>query len=115
MASLNPGDIISAATLAASEAVGTDIRTVSGFALDQLQRLERLSLMFARLEIAGEFEDDPEARADYLDILQNVARDFANTLRGLGAIAIEKVWNAVVGAVWSALERAIGVPLPRPG
>ena len=115
MASLpNPGDIAKAAVTAASGVINKDITAISGFAKDQLQRLERLSLLFAKAQLAGEFDGDTEARDDYLHILQNVARDFATTLRGLSMITIEKIWNAVVNAVWGVLQKSLGVTLPVP-
>jgi hypothetical protein len=43
-----------------------------------------------------------------------MAKNFAGTLRGLLAVTIEKVWNAIVTTLWKAIETAAGVALPLP-
>jgi hypothetical protein len=40
--------------------------------------------------------------------------NFAKTLRGLLMVTIEKVWNAIVGVIWKAIETATGIALPIP-
>ena len=68
----------------------------------------------AEAEARGEFADDPKLRDWFLTNLDDVARNFARTLRGLLAITIEKVWNAVVNVLWQVVEAAAGFRLPRP-
>jgi hypothetical protein len=54
-------------------------------------------------------------REFFLDGLQEMARNFVATLRGLVEITIEKVWNAVVDVLWKAIRAGTGLALPGPG
>ncbi len=110
----HPGELVAAMEKAASKAIGKDIQTIGGFARDQLQRIEKLGIKLSHMIIAGEFKDDPQGQQDYLGILQDLITNFTNTLRGLAAITIEKVWNALVKVVWDTLDKATGLALPRP-
>jgi hypothetical protein len=110
----NPGELVSAMQSAATAIVGKDISTVEGFAKDQLLRIEKLSIRLGEMIIAGEFDGDPDGQKDYLGIVQDLITNFTKTLQGLAIITIEKVWNALVNVVWTALDKATGLALPRP-
>jgi len=109
-----PGEIVAALQEAASNSINRDITTVGGFVKDQLERIEALGLKLIDMIAAGEFEDDPEEIEVFTGILKDLVTNFTNTLRGLTVVLIEKVWNAVVDALWGAIEKAAGIPLPRP-
>lgn len=109
-----PGELIAAIEAALKNALGKDISTVEGFSRDQLLRIEKLSIRLSEMILAGEFKDDPEGQDVYLGILKDLITNFKNTLKGLGAVALEKAWNAVVDVVWKALDKATGLTLPRP-
>jgi hypothetical protein len=49
-----------------------------------------------------------------LDSLEDMALNFAKTLRGLLMVTIEKVWNAIVGVLWGAISTATGIDLAAP-
>jgi hypothetical protein len=44
-----------------------------------------------------------ETRKVFLDSLEDMALSFVETLRELLKVTIEKVWNAIVVAVWNAI------------
>ena len=114
MANINPGEIIHDIQKAATTIIGKDLTTIEGFSRDQLLRIEKLGIKLAAMIAAGEFKDDPEGQQDFLGILEDLITNFANTLKGLSIITIEKVWNAAVKIVWGALDKATGLALPRP-
>src|SRR5262245_41744883 len=109
-----PGELAAAMKDAASGIINKDIQTISGFSKDQLQRIERLAIDFSEMVAAGEFRDDPEAQADYLGILEDLSKNFVRTLQGLATITIEKIWNAVVKVLWTAIDKATGLTFPKP-
>jgi hypothetical protein len=43
-----------------------------------------------------------------------MVRSFVNTLAGLVAVIIEETWNAIVGVVWAAINKATGLALRVP-
>jgi hypothetical protein len=43
-----------------------------------------------------------------------MARSFVNTLAGLVTVMAEEIWNAVVGAIWAAVNKATGLSLTVP-
>jgi hypothetical protein len=110
----NPGDIFDAVKTAASGIVQQDVTTLSPFVQDQLKRIEQNGILFAQMELAGEFIDDPDRRREYLGIVEDLARNFVNTVRALIVVEIEKLWNAVVKVLWDVLDKATGLALPRP-
>jgi hypothetical protein len=109
-----PGTIVTALEQAATSAIGKDVSTIQGFAKDQLLRIEKLAIRLAEMITEGEFSGDPDGQKDWLDILNDLIRNFIKTLIGLSEITIEKVWNAMVNVVWNALDKATGLALPRP-
>jgi hypothetical protein len=66
----------------------------------------------AAATVSGELSSD--MRDFFLNTLKDSAVNFANTLKGLVVITIEKVWNALVGALWTAISNAIGAALQLP-
>jgi hypothetical protein len=55
-----------------------------------------------------------ETRDFFLDSLEDMALNFAKTLRGLLMVTIEKVWNAVVSVIWKAIPSVTGLALSTP-
>lgn len=53
-----------------------------------------------------------ETQEFFLDSLKTMAQSFANTLQGLAKVTIEKVWNAMVGVLWSTIGTATGIDIP---
>jgi hypothetical protein len=99
---------------AATSVLKKDVTTISGFTRSQHKKLATFAIWIGEAELAGEFRNDPGLRDDFLHSLQDMTRDFVNTLRGLTMISIEKTWNAIVDVIWNALDKATGLKLLRP-
>ena len=89
-----------------------DVTTVTGYSERQLQAMAQQAKWIAAATLSGELSSD--MRDFFLGTLKESAINFANTLKGLVLITIEKVWNALVNTLWSAIGNAIGVALPVP-
>jgi len=55
-----------------------------------------------------------EERNFFLTNLETMARDFSRFFVDLDASTLEKLWDAVVGALWRAIGEAINLVLPIP-
>ena len=97
-----------------SDVLEKDITTLRGFSERQLKALALQGKLIAEYYAKGEISSD---EVDYfLDNLEDMAQNFANTLRGLSVVTIEKVWNAVVGVLTKAIGASLkGVGLAIPG
>ena len=90
-----------------------DVTTIEGYSERQLAAMAQQAKWTAAATLTGELSSD--MRDFFLNTLKDSAVNFANTLKGLVMITIEKVWNALVGALWTAIGNAIGIALPLPG
>lgn len=97
---------------AVSGVVQKDVTTIQGYSERQLQAMAQQAKWIAAASLSGELSSD--MRDFFLNTLKDTATNFANTLKGLVVITIEKVWNALVGALWGAINTAIGAALPLP-
>ena len=99
----------------ASQIINQDVTALRGFSERQVKALALQADLIAAGVISGDIDED--LRDFFLDSLEDMAMNFAKTLRGLLMVTIEKVWNAVVGVLWGAIENATGIPLtaPAPG
>lgn len=89
-----------------------DVTTIEGYSERQLQAMAQQAKWIAAATLSGELSSD--MRDFFLNTLKDSATNFANTLKGLVVIAVEEVWNALVGALWGAINTAIGATLPLP-
>ena len=89
-----------------------DVTTIEGYSERQLAAMAQQAKWIAAASLTGELSSD--MRDFFLNTLKDSAVNFANTLKGLVVITIEKVWNALVGALWTAIGNAIGIPLALP-
>jgi hypothetical protein len=89
-----------------------DVTTITGYSERQLQAMAQQAKWIAAATLSGELSSD--MRDFFLNTLKDSAVNFANTLKGLALITIEKVWNALVNALWGAVGQAIGTVLPLP-
>jgi len=89
-----------------------DVTTIEGYSERQLTAMAQQAKWIAAATLTGELSSD--MRDFFLNTLKDSAVNFANTLKGLVLITIEKVWNALVGALWTAIGNAIGIALPLP-
>jgi hypothetical protein len=112
MASIDVNQLIADIKTAASTIIGKDVTLVEGFSQTQATAMATQAAWIASGTLSGQLTSD--LRDYFLGNLETLARNFANTLRGLVIITIEKVWNAVVGVLWGAISKAIGIALPLP-
>ncbi|WP_404395953.1 hypothetical protein [Pseudoalteromonas phenolica] len=94
---------------AATGILNKDVTTLRGFTERQITAIAQQSELVA-LGIASDQITD-ETREFFLDSIEDMALNFAKTLRGLLMVTIEKVWNALVGVIWKAIEAATGLNL----
>jgi hypothetical protein len=97
---------------AASQVINQDVAVLRGFSERQLKALAKQAELIAKGVVSGDIDDD--LRDFFLDSLEDMALNFAKTLRGLLMVTIEKVWNAVVGVLWGAISAATGIDLAAP-
>lgn len=95
---------------AASDVVQKDVSTLRGFSERQVKAIAQQTALVAQGIASGQITD--ETKDFFLDSLEDMARNFANTLRGLMMVTIEKVWNAVIGVIWKAIEGVTGLVIP---
>ena len=97
---------------AASQVINQDVTVLRGFSERQLKALAKQAELIASGVVSGDIDED---LCDFfLDSLEDMALNFAKTLRGLLMVTIEKVWNAIVGVLWSAISAATGIDLATP-
>lgn len=107
--SLNVNQLVADIKDAASTVISHDVAEIRGFSERQVTALAKQAQLIASAIVDKEIGED---LTDYfLDSLEDMALNFAKTLRGLLAVTIEKVWNAVVGVIWGAIESVTGLPL----
>jgi hypothetical protein len=92
--------------------VQKDAATIEGYSERQLQAMAQQAKWIAAATLSGELTSD--MRDFFLNTLKDSAINFANTLKGLVVITIEKIWNALVNTLWTAIGTATGVAFPRP-
>lgn len=97
---------------AATQAIGSDVSTIRGFAERQLQAIAQQA-EFVATGIATK-QISPDLQEFFLDGLKDMARNFVKTLNGLVMVTVEKAWNAVVGVIWNAISKAANIVLPAP-
>lgn len=97
---------------AASQVVNQDVTVLRGYSERQLKALAKQAELIAAGVVSGDIDDD--LRDFFLDSLEDMALNFAKTLRGLLMVTIEKVWNAVVGVLLGAISAATGIDIAAP-
>lgn len=97
---------------AASQVINKDVTTLRGFSERQVKAIAQQAAFVEAGILSGGITD--ETRDFFLDSLEDMALNFVKTLRGLLMVTIEKVWNAIVGVIWKAIETATGIALPIP-
>lgn len=97
---------------AASQVINQDISALRGFSERQLKALAKQAELIAKGIASGDIDED--LRDFFLDSIEDMALNFAKTLRGLLMVTIEKVSNAIVRVLWSAISAASGIDLTPP-
>ena len=109
---LDTSELVSQMEAAATAVLKADVTTFRGFSERQLRAIATQALLIE--QGLATHQITPETQEFFLDSLEDMALNFARTLRGLLMITIEKVWNALVGVLWKAISDAAGVVLPIP-
>jgi hypothetical protein len=86
-----------------------DISSIVGFAVQQLQSLAHQAALVTGLIEANAFTE--AERLFYLDGLEQMARGFVNTFEQIALVEIEKIYNAVISAIWQSISKLAGIPL----
>jgi len=94
----------------ASGILSKDIETVRGFSNRQLHGIANQTALIASGIASGQITES--TRDFFLQQLVELAQNFANTLVGLIIATIEKLWNAIVSVIWSAISKATHIALP---
>jgi hypothetical protein len=111
MASFDTAALMNSIRDAASGILRRDVTTIRGFAEGQLTQLAQQAEGIAAMQTAGVFDGNDELRDHFTNQLQEMTRNFANTLRGLVAVTVEKLINAVLAVIGQAISDATGVAL----
>ena len=96
----------------ASNILNKDITTLRGFSERQLKAIAQQTELVTKGIISGEITE--ETRDFFLDSIEDMTLNFVKALRGMMLVTIEKVWNAMVGVIWKAIESATGISLSTP-
>lgn len=86
----------------ASNILEKDISTVRGFSERQVEAIAKQTLIIQKGVLNGDIDED--LKEFFLNGLEAMALNFVNTLKGILSVTIEKVWNAIVDALWKAIE-----------
>lgn len=95
---------------AASQVLDKDVSSLRGFSERQVKAIaQQADLVAMGIANGGITEETQEF---FLDNIEDMALNFAKTLRGLLMVTVEKVWNAIVSVIWKYIEAAAGINLP---
>jgi adenylate kinase len=94
-------------------AAGTGWTAISGFASKQAPQLVHQAEMIAQSRANGSLKDDDELFQFFVDQLADSVKEVAHYIAAMTVLTIEKAWNAMVGVIWGALQKALGA-LPWP-
>jgi hypothetical protein len=109
MPGIDPTQLVKDMEAAASGIIKQDVSTLRGFAVQQVNAIAQQTVFVAEGIADGSITKD--ARDYFLNSLKEMVRSFVNTLAGLVVVVIEQVWNAVVGVIWTAINKATGLSL----
>ena len=111
--SLDVDTLVSEMKSAASQILTKDVATLKGFSERQIISIAAQAALVEEGILTGEITE--ATRDFFLDSLKDMVRNFIRTLQGLVMLIIEKLWNAIVGVIWKAIETATGISLPAIG
>lgn len=107
---LDINELIADVKTTASAIISKDIETLRGFSNRQLHGIATQSALVATGLASGEIRDS--LRDFFLDQLVELVRNFVNVLVGLTLATIERLWNAIVNVIWTAISKAANITLP---
>ncbi|MFC0396878.1 hypothetical protein [Paraburkholderia rhizosphaerae] len=97
---------------AVKNVTGQDAPAIEGFAQNQLQSLAHQSALITGMIEANQFTDD-ELKF-YLIGLKQMAMGFAQTLIGMIVVEVQRLFNAIVTAIYTSINTLAKVALPLP-
>ena len=109
---IDVSELVENMKMAASQVLNKDVTTLRGFSERQIKAIAQQAAFVEAGILNGGITD--ETREFFLDSLEDMVLNFVKTLRGLLMVTIEKVWNAIVGVIWKAIESATGISLTTP-
>lgn len=113
MAAIDVDELASDILQALRVILAEDVPKLAELGVERSRRLAQMADMIAGQWNAGRLTE--EDRDWFLDDLARLAADFARTIALKTLLTVERAWNAVAGALWSALRAAVGVaglPIP---
>lgn len=111
-ATIDVNQLLANMKTAANTVLQQDLATITGYSERQLQAIAQQGAWIGNGSLTGELTSD--LRDFFLGNLKDLVTNFLETLEGLALITIEKLWNAVVGVLWGAIDQAINAALPIP-
>ncbi|SRX54337.1 hypothetical protein [Aequorivita sp. CIP111184] len=101
----NVANIITEIKDISSSILEKDISAVRGFSERQVEAIAKQTALIQNGVENGDIDED--LREFFLDGLEAMALNFVNTLKGILAVTIEKLWNALVNFLYKAVGVAI--------
>ncbi len=95
--------------------LGSDLTIYVSFAQQQAKLLAKQAAWIAEATISKEIT--AKERDYFLKDLKELSLNFVRTIVALTALTIEKIWNAIVGTLWGAMNSALdaaGIPISIP-
>lgn len=81
--------------------------TISTMVTQQAKMMAQQAAWIAESSIVGALRSDPVLQHLFADQLADSVRNLASDVAALTILTIEKVWNAAVGVLWSAINKAL--------
>ena len=98
----NLASIISEIQEAASSILKKDVATVRGFSERQVEAIARQTLIIQQGVLNGDINQD--LKEFFLNGLEAMVLNFVNTLKGILAVTIEKIWNSIMDVLLKAID-----------
>ena len=80
---------------------------ISTFVTNQSRLMAHQAKLIAESSISGDLRDDAALRKMFTDALADSVLFMAKDVAALTILTVEKVWNAVVGVLWGAINGAL--------
>ncbi len=94
-------NIINEIQQVASDILKKDISTVRGFSERQVEAIARQTLIIQQGVLNGDIDED--LKEFFFNGLEAMVLNFVNTLKGILAVTIEKIWNSIVDILWNTI------------
>lgn len=109
MENINIESIIGEIKETAENILGKDLTSMRGFSKRQLENIANQTVLVGNGIATGQISEFN--RDFFLSQLVELVKTFVHSLIGLMVATIEKLWNALVNILWSAISKVAGIPL----